>query len=172
MQEPLKPQEASNSPPPQSPPEAAKTAEVPKLVVASSNPEKPADGGSADTTSSEPPKWTSSRKPSGSSPLEDPTRTLLMALGATVVAIGVIYNFSGAGESGTSDEVRSKLKSVSTELQSVREAKAAVDKTLAETQAKLAAEQKFRALAEKAVGDAKALLGAVPLPEPKPAEKK
>lgn len=170
MQEPLKPQE--NTPASQPPPDTAKIVEVPKLVVASSNPEKSSDGSSADTSSSEPPKWTSSRKPSGSSPLEDPTKTLLMALGATVVAIGVIYNFSGAGEPGSVDEARSKLKAVTSELQAVRDAKAAVDKTLADTQAKLAAELKFRALAEKTVGDAKALLGAVPLPEPKPAEKK
>ena len=82
MQEPLKPQE--NTPASQPPPDTAKIVEVPKLVVASSNPEKSSDGSSADTSSSEPPKWTSSRKPSGSSPLEDPTKTLLMALGATV----------------------------------------------------------------------------------------
>ncbi|MBS0243794.1 MAG: hypothetical protein JSS20_16590 [Proteobacteria bacterium] len=90
--------------------------------------------------------------------------TLLSVVGTTAAIIAAIWYFATPNEDhATLDEVRAKLVATSNELKAARDAKAAADRTLSEIQTKLAAEQKWRALAEKAVIDAKGILGNVTL---------
>jgi hypothetical protein len=89
---------------------------------------------------------------------------LVLAL-ATTLGLGVAFwsFMSPTADQAAVDEARAKLTATTDELKGVRDAKVAVERTLEETRAKLTVEQKARAIAEKAVVDAKAALSAVPL---------
>ena len=129
-------------------------------------------------TSTEPPSSETARlgisSSGGHSP--NPTRTLLQVIGVTACIIAGVWYYSGLNSDQPSlDEARAKLTSTSDELKVAREAKASLERALAEAQAKLAAEQKLRLAAEKAVADVKAVLASIPSAAepggpPKPAE--
>jgi hypothetical protein len=86
-----------------------------------------------------------------------------LAAVAAASVFALAYTVSGNNtEQVVLEETRAKLAVVTDDLKAARDAKASVDRVLAETQAKLTAEQTARSLAEKAVADAKAVLALIP----------
>jgi hypothetical protein len=87
----------------------------------------------------------------------------VLSIAATLGLLAAFWNFSSPNsDQAVLDDTRAKLTTMTDELKSVRDAKASVDRALEETRARLTVEQKARAVAEKAVADAKAALDAIP----------